>query len=166
MRNILGKTLGLALSTAAALSVATVPASAVVQAFGSNAANFSFTTPTALVPLNNGATSIPFNIPGAANVRVAITFSAECAVGAPAGNTGAWVDIDILVDGVAVSPTNQVNDAFCSANGSAAVDGWATNSITVARLLAPGPHRLTVQGRLNNGATTGWLSDTATVIQR
>ena len=40
-----------------------------------------------------------------------ISYSAECET------TGAWLSIEILVDGVALSPTAGTSDAFCSGAG-------------------------------------------------
>lgn len=149
----------IALSALAAASYAKVIVS------GTYSANFSFTTATAFVPLaSTGATSRSFNAPKAA--IYVLTFSAECSVDAPAGNNGAWVDLDILIDGVAVSPTFGSADAFCGANGIAGFDAWIRPSITVPVSLSAGAHTLQVLGRLNNGATGGWVSDIAMVLHQ
>lgn len=149
----------IALSALAAASYAKVIVS------GTYSANFSFTTATAFVPLaSTGATSRSFNAPKAATY--VLTFSAECSVDAPAGNNGAWVDLDILIDGVAVSPTFGSADAFCGANGIAGFDAWIRPSITVPVSLSAGAHTLQVLGRLNNGATGGWVSDIAMVLHQ
>jgi hypothetical protein len=82
-----------------------------------------------------GMTTIPFF--NNANQRFVVTFSAECAVSAPAGNTTAFTDIDIVVlnaGGVVVQtiqPTLGAADAFCTANGTPGVDGWLRGSATV-----------------------------------
>ena len=86
-----------------------------------------------LVPLL-GMTSLPFF--NAYGQRFVVTFSAECAVNAPAGNYTAYTDIDIVVLNAAgavvqtLAPTFGNSDAFCTANGTAGFDGWSRNSIT------------------------------------
>ena len=109
-----------------------------------------------------------------ANVRLIATFSAECAVGAPAGNTSAWVDLDIVLLNAAgavvhtLAPTLGSSDAFCSSNGTAGVDGWATQSVTayVPFNFPAGNYRAEVRARINAGATTGWISDRTLLISR
>ena len=87
-----------------------------------------------------GMTTIPFF--NNANQRFVVTFSAECAVSAPAGNTTAFTDIDIVVlnaGGVVVQtiqPTLGAADAFCTANGTPGVDGWLRGSATVSAVWA------------------------------
>ena len=83
---------------------------------------------------------------------------------ARARNSGSWIDLDILVDGVAISPTAGSLDAFCGANGTAGFDGWVRPSITVPVRLTAGAHTFQVQGRLDAGATGGWISDIAVVL--
>jgi hypothetical protein len=148
---------------AAALLALTAAAQAKVLMSGTYATNFSFTTPTALVPLaSTGATTRTVNITTAGTY--VLTFSAECSVDAPAGNSSAWVDLDILVDGVATSPTASTFDAFCGANGTLGFDGWVRPSITVPVRLTVGSHTFQVQGRLDSGATGGWISDISVVL--
>jgi len=164
-------TMHLKLATAAAITAlcALAPgvASAKVLAYGSYASNFSFTDATALAPLqSDGKTNILFKVTGTTNAVVAITFSAECSVDAPDGDVASWIDVDVLVDDVAVAPTGITSDGFCSADGSAGFSGWVRPSITVAVELAPGNHRVKVRGRRDFNATGGWLSDTATVIEQ
>lgn len=152
----------LALGAAAFLAL-TGAAQAKVFMSGTYANNFSFNTPTALVPLaSTGATTRTVNITTAGTY--VLTFSAECSVDAPAANNASWVDLDILVDGVAVSPTAGSQDAFCGANGTAGFDGWVRPSITVPVRLTVGSHTFQVQGRLNFGATGGWVSDISVVL--
>jgi hypothetical protein len=101
-----------------------------------------------LIPLNNaGVTFMPF-VTTRDNQRVVITYSAECTVKAP--NTFTWLNIDILVDGVALpaAPTNDDN-AFCTAHGNNVLDAWVSASTTaVAVVLDPGFHFVQVRGNL------------------
>lgn len=150
---------------ALALSALAVAAQAKVIISGVYPSNFSFSTATSLVPLaSTGATSRTFNITKAGTY--VLTFSAECSVDAPAGDNAAWVDLDILIDGVAVAPTSGTSDAFCSANGTLGFDGWAHPSITIPVSLTAANHTLQVQGRLNFGATGGWISDISFVLHQ
>ena len=153
------KKLGLA-GVAAIVATAAV---AGLKASGAYPANFSFATATALVPLTStGATSLSWN-QGSAGKKI-LTFSAECSVDAPTGNNSAWVDLDIIVNGVVVPPTVGTSDAFCGANGIAGFDAWVRPSITVVVVGAAGANTAQVRARLNAGATGGWVSDTSTVI--
>lgn len=148
---------------ALALAATAGTANAAVKASGTVNNNFSFTTPTAAVPVNGGATSL--TVTNTKATKLIITYSAECAVDAPASNTTAWVDIDLNLNGVAIAPTAGTLDAFCSANGSASFDAWNRASITTVVTAPAGVSTITVTGRLNNGATGGWLSDSALVVQ-
>jgi hypothetical protein len=109
-----------------------------------------------------------------AGQRFVVTYSAECAVSAPAGDTASWVDVDIQVlneAGAVVStlaPTVGSADAFCSANGTVGFDGWSTNSVTAVSPgnLPAGNFRVQVQSRTNSGATGGWHGERLLLIQR
>lgn len=90
-----------------------------------------------------------------------VHFAAECAVNAPAGNTTAWTDVDIVVlngAGVLVAvlpPTAGTLGAFCSADGSAGLSGWRSSKVigVLRSALPAGMYRFQVRARLNNGAT-------------
>jgi hypothetical protein len=122
-----------------------------------------------LVPLL-GMTSIPFF--NAAGQRFVVTFSAECAVLAPAGNHTASTDIDIVVllGGAVVqtlAPTFGNGDAFCSANGTPAFDGWSRNSISAVggAGLAAGNYQVQVRARVPI-PFQAWYGDRALVVSR
>jgi len=118
-------------------------------------------------------TTTPFFF-NAANQRFVVTFSSECSVNAPAGNTGAWTDVDIVVLSAAnvvvrtLPPTVGAADAFCASNGTANFDGWETNSVTAVSGagLPAGNYRVQVRTRLNGGATGGWYGERAVVVYR
>lgn len=151
---------------AVAAAMIAAPAHADVLAFDSSPGNFSFSTATATVPIrSNGKAAVNFEIEGTKKKVVVISFSAECSVDAPANDVGSWVDIDILVDGVAVSPTGITQDGFCSADGQVGFSGWVRPAAIVAVRLEPGKHKVSVLARLNSGATGGWISDSAIVVQ-
>jgi len=116
------------------------------------------TTPT-LVPITStGATSITFVSKKAG--LTAVTFSAECTVRPPGFNN--WATIDILIDGIAIAPTEGNDDAFCTEVSNESVYG--TNSITVARRLTKGTHTLTVKSYVTGGS--GRLDDIAVTVWR
>ncbi|MEP6505293.1 MAG: hypothetical protein ABJD97_18310 [Betaproteobacteria bacterium] len=103
-----------------------------------------------------------------AGSRLVITFSAECAVNAPAGNPNAWMDVDIVllnaVTGAVVytaAPTVGSADAFCSSTGTVGFGHWATHSVQalIPWNLAAGNYKAAVKARLNNGGTGGWLGE-------
>jgi hypothetical protein len=156
---------------AAAFSLmAATQASADMVTAVTNQTNWSWVAPgLQLIP---GMATAPFA--NLANQRFAVTFSAECAVNAPAGNTSAWVDVDIrvltpaLVLVATLAPTSGAADAFCSANGTLGYDGWAMHSVTAVSpaTLPAGNYIVQVRSRLNNGATGGWLGDRSLVVWR
>lgn len=131
--------------------------------------NFLF---AAGVPVLPGMTSPLF--PNAAGQRFVVIFSAECAVNAPAGNTTAWTDVDIVVLNAAgavvavLQPTVGNADAFCSSDGSAALSGWASNSVTAVggTGLPAGNYRVQVRARLNNGATGASYGERTLIVMR
>lgn len=148
---------------ALAIAAAASPVMAGIYTAATYSANFAFGTPTAFVPLRGtGVTTVSFNSPKTG--RMLLTFTAECAVDAPAGNTVGWVDIDIIVNGVAVAPTTTAGDAFCTADGVAGFSGWVRASITVPVSVVKGANSVRVLGRLNFGATGGWISDSTLAV--
>ena len=133
-----------------------------VLTFGARNANFSSSSTTpVLVPITAaGGTTLDFST-SEPNRPVIISFSAECA----AAGTAGWVNIDILVDGQAVAPTNQTSDAFCSADSTAGFDHWVTAAMqTVAIIPAAGAHTLQIRATATGGSTGVWVSDSATVV--
>jgi hypothetical protein len=150
-------------TAAAAAALFSASASATLLNVATRLGNF--TTPSAaaaFVPLNDaGATTVFINVPAG---RYQISYSAECSVNAPAGNFVAWVDIDILVDGVAIRPTAGTADAFCSADGQAGFAGYSRNTIVTYFSVGAGVHAIRVVVRGNAGATGSWLGDTALII--
>lgn len=149
-----------------ALSALAATAQAKVIASATYSDNFIFRTPEALVPLTpSGGTTKTFTIDAIG--IYSLTFSAECAVDAAAGDSSSWIDLDILVDGVAVAPTDNIRneDAFCAANGTFGFDGWGRASITLpVRFTTTGDHKVQVKARLDFSATGGWIGDTALIL--
>jgi hypothetical protein len=94
-------------------------------------------------------------VPAGQRRELVITYSAECAVESDDFFTS--LDLDILVDGVVVPPTNSDN-AFCLGtppdNNAPNLDDWFTPSTTVVRAVGGGNHTVLVRGRIT-GFTAG-----------
>jgi hypothetical protein len=147
------------------------PARSAVVASASRNDNFTFaqgapvfvwldapTTPPA-------ATALSFTLPTAE--QLILTYSAECAVGG--GTTFIrWLDIDVLLNGTVLSPTDNVEDAFCTSNGTASVDGWTRASITLVVPAVAGANTIQIRATIQNGTAgdSGWLGDSALIVQR
>jgi hypothetical protein len=109
-----------------------------------------------------------------AGQRFIVHFAAECAVNAPAGNTTAWTDVDIIVRNAAgavvqvLAPTVGTLGAFCSADGSAGLSGWASNAVigVGGAGLPAGNYRVQVRARLNNGATQASYGERTLLVTR
>jgi hypothetical protein len=151
-----------AVMAASALVSTTASADSLAYAVGTD--NWTFTG-TSQVDVS-GMVSNVFTKP--ANARLVITFSAECAVDAPAGNPNAWLDVDIVLLNATTNavvytaaPTAGSLDAFCSSTGTAGFGHWATHSVQalIPWNLAAGSYKAAVKARLNNGATGGWLGE-------
>ncbi len=119
-----------------------------------------------------GMTSALFANP--AGARFYVHFAAECAVNAPAGNTTAWADVDIVVLNVAgavvqtLPPTVGNLGALCSSDSSAGLSGWASNAVIAigGPGLPAGNYRVQVRARLNNGATGGSIGERTLLVTR
>ena len=156
-------TVGKVITVTALLAVSST-AFAAVRGYHARAGNFSTAVVSGVdVPLNAaGATNVTFNLPAAG--KKVLTFSAECSVNAVAGNDQAWLDIDIIVNGVIVPVTNQPFDAFCPADGSAGFSGYVRASITVLVNGLLGNNTVRIRAKGWGGATGISVSDTALMI--
>jgi len=118
-------------------------------------------------PLNVGAAQVNLitlsvSIPAGQVRELAITHSFECAVGG-LGFTS-WLEADIYVDGVIVSPT-QSDNASCATNNTAAQDGWVNTSQSVVRAVGGGLHTVQVRGRVVGAGTARVDDQSLTVIE-
>jgi hypothetical protein len=149
--------LALALAGVAATAQAGVKASAV------NPSNMIIPNRgPALVPLNAaGATTLSFSLASAG--KKLLTFSSECAVNAPSGFYGDFVELDIVVNGVVVAPTVDI-DPFCSANGTSLFDGYVRTSITIPVQLNAGTNTVQVKVSGSANVTGMWIGQSALVI--
>ena len=154
----------IALTVLAGSAVVSTQASANNLAFAVGTNNWTFSG-TSQVDVN-GMVSNAFAKP--ANTRLIVTFSAECAVNAPAGNPNAWMDVDIVLLNAftnavvyTASPTVGSADAFCSSTGTAGFGHWATHSVQalIPFNVPAGTYKAAVKARLNNGGTGGWLGE-------
>jgi len=134
--------------------------------------NFTFPAAGAMVPIAGAAVVTPI-FANPANARFIVSYNAECAVAAAAGNTSTWMDIDVrainAVTGAVftLTPTAGGLDAFCTSNGTAANDGWqrvVVNAIGGVGMPA-GNYRIQIRARLS-GAGTGHLGDTSLIVSR
>lgn len=104
--------------------------------------------------------------------RLIVNFSAECSVNAPASNSSAWTDVDIvLLNGAGavvttLAPTVGAFDGFCASNGTAGFDNWQMNAINavVPPTFPAGVYRAQVRARLNGGATGGWFGERSLIV--
>ena len=134
-----------------------------LTAFAANAddANFAANVnPLAVGAAPVNLITLVVSIPAGQVRELSITHSFECAVGGP-GFTS-WLEADIFVDGALITPTNSDN-ASCTANNTAAQDGWVTTSRTVVRAVVGGNHTVQVRGRVIGGGT-GRVDDQALVV--
>lgn len=135
------------------------------------AGNFTFAAPVT-VPIAAGVTSSPafFN---AAGQRFIVSYTAECAVAAAAGNTTTWMDLNVVAINIAtgavftLAPTVGTLDAFCTSNGTVGNDGWSMNAVNAigGAGMPAGNYRVQVRARLS-GAGTGHLGDSSLIVWR
>jgi hypothetical protein len=127
-------------------------------------ANTFFDAKPHILPLTDGgAKSISFTT-STPNQQVVISYSAECAVGGSDNIT--YVDLDILVDGVAAPPSDSDN-AFCTDRGNGIRANWASVITTVvAQVPSAGTHTVQVRGTLQHFEEGDeWsVDDSATVV--
>jgi hypothetical protein len=152
--------LALALAGAAASAHAGVKASAVKTGYGV----YTSSAAAVQVVLNNaGDTTVNFTL-GSAGKKV-LKFSAGCGVNANFGNTSAWLDLDIIVNGVIVAPTVGSGDPFCSSNGIGAGVGRSVRSSIIVPIQGiQGNNTVTIVARGNGGASGLFLADSSLVI--
>jgi hypothetical protein len=140
-------------------TLVTVPVLAKVAASAERPGNFIWPGGTVTVPLTSGgALFLSFSGKG----RHMINYSAECET------EGDWLSIQIIVDGVPLSPTApQTADAFCSDHNNNNVnDGFTTAHYSVATdNLALGVHTVRILATVV-GAGQGWLGDSSLVVTK
>ena len=139
----------------------TVPLLARVVTSATNENAQTFGASGGLVALTEGgATSLTFSGKG----KHVISFSAECSM---AGNSiSSWGGIQIILDGVVLSPTGS-DDAFCTDwNGNNSHDQWVVAHYRVATpALVFGSHTVQVQAT-PNFANSIRLDDTSLIVEK
>lgn len=101
------------------------------------------------------------------NQRVVVAFTGECTVKSP--DTISWLNIDLVIDGVEIPPTQTTDNALCTSQGTNTLDGWVGATTTgVFVVPEPGIHTLIVRASLincNDATDDQWrVDDMATVI--
>jgi hypothetical protein len=89
--------------------------------------------------------------PAGITTEMVITHSFECAV--EGNDRVTWFDLDILVDGVVLPPTQSDNASCASIPPDEDVMGltsWVTTSLTVVGRVTGGNHLVVVRGTLRN----------------
>jgi hypothetical protein len=174
-------TLRASLASAALLFALTGAASAEVLAYGTNTEGVIVTAPTFLKPANGAAGyELMFTLDDGGNAvqppetkALMVAFSAECAVEGAVTNY-ATVDITVTRDFFGqktvtqVAPTVGMNDAFCSGNGSAALDGPAVHSYVVPVPVGSvqGFYTVTVKVSPSQKGLKVSIDDTSLVVSR
>lgn len=108
-----------------------------------------------------GGTSLTVATTGTA--QLTILFNAVCSVDASDDTT--YVDIDILVDGVAVPPSHAADNALCTSTGDGELQHWVSAGMSVVKTVGAGTHTVQVRGTVR-GFTAGdrWLIDDLSLI--
>jgi hypothetical protein len=153
------------LIAAAALCALASAASAKVIASALGPNFFNYASSGTYVPISGSSTTLVVNASKAG--LYVITYSAECSVQEPAGNSyDAYVEIDMEVNGLAVAATAGDFDIFCGADGVADFSGFTHPSVTMVAQLNAGPNNVRVLGKFHGGATAGWISSSSLVVQQ
>ena len=115
------------------------------------------------VDINGAVGGTTLTIPAcAAGNQVMITFSSVCSHN---GAVFQWGSIQILLNGVPLSPTAGGADQFCSGNETVGVhDGWATQSMEVVGRCGDGADVVAVTAQSAFAGTTLRLDDMSTVV--
>jgi hypothetical protein len=119
-----------------------------------------------IIDLNGAAAGTDLTIFYPAAGPLVALFNAECSVD---GLTDAkWLDVNVLVNGVAAAPSNDDN-AFCTSTGDGALEHWVSASTNVIRQVAAGFHTIRVTANLVgcvNGVDAFRLDDTSLIASR
>jgi hypothetical protein len=155
------------LASILSLLLITVQSQATIKATGTRTIADVFSDgSTHLIPLTDtGATAITFTTTQR-NQKVIISYSAECSVKGTDNIT--WLDVDTLVDGVAVPPSNSDN-AFCTDHGNNSLGNWVSAvTMVVAFVPGTGTHSVQVLGTLRvfNSGDQWRLDDSTTLVTK
>lgn len=137
------------------LTLVSAPAWSTILLVASNVATISDTVgpyPATSVMIRSFATTVP-------NQLVRVIYNAECAIDGPTTN---WLNDDILIDGVVLPPSNSDN-ALCSGNGTAGLDGW-TSVVTQVYARVPNAGVHTINVIVQPSVATGWRIDDQSLV--
>jgi hypothetical protein len=126
-----------------------------------DAQTVSGTTPTFLV-LDQGTGGTVINVLALSDATILVFVEAECAV-ADAGSLTRGLVLEVFIDGGLAFPGTGSLKAFCSANGSSALDGWVSAALHGGQVAGPGIHPVRVRARLD-GAGTGSIDEMSVII--
>ena len=113
------------------------------------------------LPIDGVNTSFSFETTGASS-DVVVTFTAGCHVLDATG--GGWIDVDLVVDGTEVPPSDLPRNGFCL-NTGANDEVEHTNSYTVAvEDLAAGTHSIQVLASNVSLSPSAFLGDVSLVV--
>jgi hypothetical protein len=113
------------------------------------------------LPVDGAATSLSFETT-AASADVVVTFTAGCRTIDETG--GGWLDVDLVVDGTAVAPTDLPRNAFCFQTGvNEEVQHTASYTVAVNDLAA-GTHSVQVLASNVSVTPTAFLGDVSLVV--
>lgn len=113
------------------------------------------------LPIDGVNTSFSFDTTGASS-DVVVTFTAGCHVLDATG--GGWIDVDLVVDGTEVPPSDLPRNGFCL-NTGANDEVEHTNSYTVAvEDLAAGTHSVQVLASNVSLTPSAFLGDVSLVV--
>jgi hypothetical protein len=134
-----------------------------LASFGASADDANFAAnpnPLAVGAAQVNLITLSVSIPAGQVRELAITHAFECAVGG--AGFFSWLEADIYVDGVLITPTTSDN-ASCTTNNTASQDGWLTASQSVVRAVGGGLHTIQVRGRVIGGGS-GRVDDQSLVV--
>jgi len=106
-----------------------------------------------------------FGTPGAS--RLVIRYNAECSVAGPATN---YLNLDIIIDpaGAAapfIAPPSNSDNAFCSGNGTAGLDGWVSATTQAIASVPAGAHTVRVCVNVVGAAPSWRIDDSSLTIE-
>jgi hypothetical protein len=98
--------------------------------------------------------------------RVVFQYTAECTVKSP--DTFTWLNVDLVVDGAQISPTQTIDNAFCTSRGINDLNGWVSPAV-VGVVVVPeaGLHTASVNANLvncNDATDDVWRLDDSTIV--
>jgi hypothetical protein len=126
---------------------------------GIAAGNQSFPSGASVVMIDGTNTQIQVSVPAPA--KLALLYTAECAVAA--SNDSTWLELDLQVDGAAAPPTDS-DQALCTSKAAGGNDTWVSARAVGLTTVGTGVHQITVQGQDVGSSSQWWIGDSALLI--